>query len=134
MKNARLVVAIITNLLDEAIIVAFIIFGLPRLGVQIPLYGILLIGAGFLIYAVGFYTIGSRILRKKPFPGLTDMVGVEGRVVKRLAPEGFIKIQGELWASRADSGTLDVGTDVIVADQYGLKLIVRRKLPTDSSE
>ncbi len=134
MKNARLIVAIITNLLDEAIIVAFIIFGLPRLGVQIPLYGIILIGVGFLVYAVGFYTIGSKILRKKPLPGFTDMVGVEGRVVSRLAPNGFVRIQGELWESRAESGMIDAGTDIIVVDQYGLKLVVRRKLPTDSTE
>ena len=134
MKNARLIIAIITNLLDEAIIVALIIFGLPRLGIQIPLYGIILIGVGFLVYAVGFYTVGSRILRKKPLPGLTDMVGVEGRAVSRLAPKGFVRIQGELWESKADSGVINAGKDVIVIDQYGLKLIVRPKLPTDSSE
>ena len=109
MNNPRLIIAIISNLLDEAIIAAFIIFGLPRLGVDIPLWGLILIGIGFLVYAVGFYLIGSKVLRKKPLPGLTNMVGVEGKVVSRLAPKGFIRAEGELWSSKADIGIIDIG-------------------------
>lgn len=134
MKNPRLIIAIITNLLDEAIIVAFIIFGLPRLGVQIPTWALILIGVGFLVYAVGFYTIGSRVLNKKPLPGLTSMVGVEGRAMTRLAPEGFVRVEGELWASRTDAGTIDAGTMVIVTQQRRLKLTVRSKTPPASLE
>jgi membrane-bound ClpP family serine protease len=127
MKNARIIIAIITNLLDEAIIVAIIIFGLPRLGVHIPLYGSILIGAAFLVYALAFYTIGSSILRKKPMLGFTSMVGTGGRVVSQLAPEGFVRIQGELWQAKTERGTIDAGADVIVKDQYGFKLVVRQK-------
>jgi membrane-bound ClpP family serine protease len=127
MKNARLLIAIITSLLDEAIIVAAIIWGLPRLGVDIPLYGIILICIAFVIYAVSFYLIGSNILRKKPMPGFTQMVGVEGRTVSRLDPRGFVRVEGELWESKAESGSIQSGVDVIVVDQYGLKLVVRPK-------
>ncbi len=55
MKNARLLVAVITNILDEAIIMAIIIVGLPRLGVNLPLWATILVGSLFLVYAVGFY-------------------------------------------------------------------------------
>jgi membrane-bound ClpP family serine protease len=127
MSNARLIIAIVTNLLDEGIIVAFIIFGLPRLGVHIPLYGIIIIGVGFLVYAVGFYTIGTRILRKKPLPGFSDMIGTEGRAVNRLEPQGMVKIESELWDAKAETGKINAGTEVVVVDQYGLKLIVRPK-------
>jgi membrane-bound ClpP family serine protease len=133
MNNPRLIIAIITNLLDEAIIAAFIIFGLPRLGVNIPLWGLILIGIGFLVYAVGFYLIGSKVLRKKPLPGLTNMVGVEGKVVSPLAPKGFIRAEGELWSSKADNGFIDIGADVIIIEQRRLELIVRRKMPSDYS-
>lgn len=127
MKNPRLIIAIVSSLLDEAIIVAVIILGLPRLGVQLPLFVIILICSGFLIWAVGLYTIGSKILRKKPLPGFTNMVGVEGRVVKRLAPQGFIRVQGELWESGAENGVIEAGTDIVVVSQKGLKLVVRQK-------
>jgi membrane-bound ClpP family serine protease len=130
MKNPRLIIAIVSTLLDETIIVAVIILGLPKLGVQLPLFVIILICSGFLIWAVGLYTIGSKILRKKPLPGFTNMVGVEGRVVKRLAPQGFIRVQGELWESRAENGVIEAGTDIVVVSQNGLKLVVRQKTPT----
>jgi membrane-bound ClpP family serine protease len=127
MKNARLIIAIITSLLDEAIIVALIIWGLPKLGIQLPLYVIIIILIAFAAYAVITFKLGSRILKKTPMPGFTSMIGVEGRVVKRLAPVGFVRIQGELWDSRSQTSNIEVGSDVVVIAQSGLKLIVRRK-------
>jgi membrane-bound ClpP family serine protease len=125
--RTRLVIAIITSLLDEAVIIALILWVLPKLGVFIPLYGTILIAVAFAVYAVLLYRVGSRSIRRKPLLGLTDMVGVEGRVASPLAPEGFVKIIGELWDSRAEGDAIGIGVDVIVTHQDGLKLIVRRK-------
>jgi membrane-bound ClpP family serine protease len=125
--NARLIMAVFTNLLYEAIIVAVILWGLPRLGIRIPLYGLILICVAFAVYGVVSFHIGSRTLRRKPLPGLTTMVGLEGQVVSELAPEGFVRIGGELWNARAENGTMEVGVDVIVVRQSGLKVVVRRK-------
>jgi membrane-bound ClpP family serine protease len=125
--TTRLVMAVISNTLIEAIIVAIILWGLPRLGIHIPLYGLILISVAFLVYAVLSYNIGSRTLRKKPLPGFTTMVGVEGQVVSQLAPEGLVKIEGELWNARSENGPIDAGTDVIVVSQSGLKVVVRPK-------
>jgi membrane-bound ClpP family serine protease len=130
--NARLIMAIFTNLLYEAIIVAVILWGLPRWGIHIPLYGLILLCIAFAIYGVVSFLIGSRTLRRKPLPGLTTMVGIEGQVVSRLAPEGFVRIGGELWNARAGNGSIDVGADVIVVRQYGLKVVVHRKQADNS--
>ena len=125
--NARLVLAIFTNLVYEAIIAAVIMWGLPRWDIHITLYGLILICVAFAIYGVVSFIIGSRTLRRKPLPGLTTMVGIEGQVVSRLAPEGFVRIGGELWNARAENGSIDVGADVIVVHQSGLKVVVRPK-------
>ena len=130
--NARLVTAILTNLLYEAIIVAVLKWGLPRLGIDLPLYGIILICVAFLMYAVVMFVVGSRTLAKRPMPGFTTMVCLEGQVVSRLAPEGTVKIEGELWNARAESGTIDVGADVVVVRQYGLRVVVRPKQAGDT--
>lgn len=130
--NARLIMAIFTNLLYEAIIVAVILWGLPRWGIHIPLYGLILICVAFAVYGVISFLIGSRTLRRKPLPGFTTMVGIEGQVVSRLAPEGFIRIRGELWNARAENGSIDVGADVIVVRQSGLKVVVCRKQADNS--
>ena len=132
--NARLIMAIFTNLLYEAIIVAVILWGLPRWGIHIPLYGLILICIAFAVYEVISFLIGSRTLRRKPLPGLTTMVGIEGQVVNRLAPEGFVRIGGELWNARAENGSIDVGVDVIVLRQSGLKVVVRQKQADNSAK
>ena len=127
MKNGRLIIAILTSLLDEALIVFVILWGLPKLGVHIPLYIIILICSAFLGYAVVFYRAGSRALIKRPVKGFTDQVGLEGKVVVRLNPGGTVKIAGELWNAKAERGEIEVGTRVEVIGQRGFKVIVRRR-------
>ncbi len=132
--NTRLIMAILSNSLIEAIIVSVILWGLPRLGINIPLYGLILICVAFLIYALLSYNMGSRTLRKKPLPGFTSMVGIEGQVVSRLAPEGLVRIEGELWNARGENGPIDAGTDVVVVSQSGLKVVVRPKQRDNPSD
>jgi membrane-bound serine protease (ClpP class) len=126
MKNGRLIIAIITSLLDEALIVAVILWGLPRLGIHLPYYVIIIVCAAFVVYAVVFYQAGSRALRRRPVKGFTDQVGLEGKVVDRLSPEGTIKISGELWNARAENGEIEAGARVLVTGQDGFKLIVHQ--------
>ena len=75
--NARLIIAIITSLLDEAIIVGLILWGLPKLGVKIPLWGMILAIIAFAIFAVASFRIGSHTLKKKAMPGFAEMTGME---------------------------------------------------------
>jgi membrane-bound serine protease (ClpP class) len=125
--NTRLIIAIVTSLIDEVIIIAVVLWVLPRFDIHLPLWALVLLIIGFVIYAVGSYVIGARILNKKPLAGLTNMVDIEGSVTTSLAPRGFVKIKGELWKARAESGTLIPGTNIIVISQKGLELVVRRK-------
>lgn len=123
--NARLILAIIVSLLDEAIIVALILWGLPKLGINIPLPWLIAILVLLIIYAVFSFRIGSQILRKKPVPGLSSMIGTRGRVITPLAPEGLVKIDGETWKARPDRSDIGVGVEIDVVGQEGLGLIVR---------
>jgi membrane protein implicated in regulation of membrane protease activity len=125
--NTRLIVAIVTSLIDELIIVGVILWVLPRFGIRIPWWGLTLIIVAFVIYAVTVFVLGSRILKKKALAGLSDMLGMEGKTTGRLAPHGFVKIAGELWEADSQSGSLEAGVVVVVVGQQGLKLLVRGK-------
>jgi membrane-bound ClpP family serine protease len=122
--NARLFIAIISNIIWELLIVAALLWGLPRVGLDIPPWGIVLIAIAFAIYSVFMYRLGIPILRKKALPGSTDMIGVHGKVARRLAPSGYIRIQGELWEAEAENGTIEAGVAIVVVSQKGLKLVV----------
>ncbi len=121
----RLILAIVSNLLEEATIVVIVLWGLPRLGIRLPLVVLIVLMVLWLAISVIIYQAGSRALKKKQLIGLTDMVGTQGKVVKPLAPEGMVKIKGELWLAKSASGEMKLGVEVLVVGQNGLKLVVR---------
>ena len=124
--TARLIFAILSTLMEEAALVVIVLWGLPQLGIQIPLAGLIALMAAWLAFSVFIYQMGSRALRKKPIVGLPAMVGSKGKVVSPLAPEGLIKIKGELWVAKSAGRRIDAGEEIIVVGQDGLKLIVRK--------
>ena len=124
--SARLIAAIVSTLLEEAVLVAIVLWGLPQLGIRIPLPGLIAMMAALAAFAVIFYSIGSRALRKKPIIGLPAMVGSQGKVVSPLARVGLVRIKGELWLAESGGKRIDVGAEVTVVGQDGLRLIVRK--------
>ena len=123
--TGRLVLAIISTLLEEAAIVVIVRWGLPQIGVDIPIPGLIALMIAWGAYSVTTYRIGSRALRQKPLIRLPDMVGSKGKVVSPLAPEGLVKIKGELWIAESASGEISLGKEVIVVRQDGLRLVAR---------
>ncbi len=128
--NGRLIVAIISTIFEELVIALVVLFGLPQIGVNIPLAGLIALMAVWLILSAVIYQLGSRALQKKPLESLPSVVGCEGEVVKPLTPDGLVRImvriRGELWSARAISGRIEAGEKVVVLEQDRLKLVVRR--------
>jgi membrane-bound ClpP family serine protease len=129
MKNIRFIIALVSSLLDELLIVVLIIWGLPKLGIELPLPVTLLIMLLFAIFAVTTFKIGTRVLKMKPVAGFSDMTGMIGKVTRRLAPIGYVKIDNELWEARSSSGNIEIGTPIIVLSQKGLRLVVKQQPP-----
>ena len=127
MINTRLIIAIITTALEEAAIAAVGFWLLPKIDVNLPLFVIILVMVAWAGFAVFTYRLGSRALRRKPEGGLADMLGMKGEVVKRLDPEGIIRIKGELWKAKSAGRKIETGEEVTVVGQRGLKLIVERE-------
>ncbi len=123
--KGRLIFAIVSTILEETAIAVIVLFGLPSIGVKIPLPGVIAIMLAWLGWAVFTYWIGSRALRQKPFISLKDMAGSRGVVVSSLSPDGLVKIRGELWVARSAAGKIETGQEVVVVAQDGLKLVVR---------
>ncbi len=129
--TGRLIIAIVTTVLEEAILAAVMLWVLPQLDIHVPIWALITITAAWAANAVIFYQIGSRALRRRPVPGLGKAIGNRGRVVKRLAPHGMVRIGRELWEAKSASGDMDVGEEVTVIEQDGLKLTVTRLRDND---
>ena len=124
--SGRLIIAIVSTALEEAALVAGVLWGLPRLGIHIPLWILIIVMVAWCTYTVITYRMDSRALKREPIPGLLEMLGSEGKVVNPLVLEGLVRIRGELWMAKSISGRINTDEKVIVVGQDGLKLIVRK--------
>jgi len=125
--TTRLIVAIVSTLAEEAALAAVVLWGLPHVGINLHVGVLIALMVALAAYAVTTYRMGSCALKRKPVVGLPDMVGARGKTVSDLAPEGTVRIKGELWDSRAEGRRINAGVWVTVVGQEGLKLIVRRE-------
>ena len=132
--KARLVFAIISTVIEEAAIVVIVLWGLPEIGIQVPLWALVLIMLAWLSYSVYTFRKGTKALKIQQIIGLPNMTGTKGRVVSSLTPEGLVRIRGELWVAKSTSGDIQPDTEVIVTGQERLKLEVSDEITAENIE
>jgi membrane-bound serine protease (ClpP class) len=75
------------------------------------------------------YLIGHPTISYKPLKSAESIIGCTGIVESELNPEGYVKIEGELWKASAGGDYLGKGVYVTVVSIDGLTLKVRRMPP-----
>ena len=126
MTRTRLIVAIISTILEEIAIVVIWYWGLPELDIQLPFYVLIVVMVGWLAYSVFTFWFVTRSLRRKLVVGLPTMVGSKGKTVSPLIPEGQVRIKGETWSAESIDRNIDAGEQIVVVEEDGLKLMVQR--------
>ena len=123
--------AILGWMLEEAILVAVVLWLLPRFDINLPLWALGILMVALAVHSYIMYRIGRPTFLMRPKVAAETIIGNEGKVTKRLAPEGYVKVQGVLWKATCDETELEVGDEVVVVDIKGLKLIVSPKERAD---
>ena len=123
--NTLLVWKIITSIFEQAVLVAAVLWILPLVDINLPLWVLAPATIVLQAYNVFSYRKSIQALRTQPIAGMTNMVGTQGKTVNTLTPDGFVKIRGELWAATAVNGNIVNGRSVTVVEQSGLRLVVR---------
>ncbi|MGH7388444.1 MAG: NfeD family protein [Candidatus Rokuibacteriota bacterium] len=77
--------------------------------------------AGFLLFVV---TAGVRALTRRPMLGPSGLIGQTAIARGRLAPDGQVTVQGEIWRAVAQGEPVDEGASVQVVGVEGLTLTV----------
>jgi membrane protein implicated in regulation of membrane protease activity len=112
---------IITTLLEEAALVAVVFWLLPRLGINIPLWGLILMMVALGIYAWVAYWFGKKALDKKPM--ISPGIGSRGRTTTPISPTGYVRVNGELWQA-SSSSTIGAGEEIAVVGVEGMTLLI----------
>ena len=131
MTTARLILAIVSTAVVEFTLFAIWRWVLPEFGIEIPLAVLIAVMVAYAVFAVADFWFVTNILKRQTIVGLPTMIGSKGKVAGPLAPEGQVRIKGELWGAEAIDRNIDSGENIIVVGQDGLKLIVRKATNTD---
>jgi membrane-bound ClpP family serine protease len=122
----RLILAIASTLLEMAAVWIIWQWLLPVWHIHWPVGALIGVLVGWLAFSVGTFIFTTNVLKKQNTTGLPSLVGMQGITVTALAPEGMIKIHGELWQARAALGEIAQDENVIVESETGLMLVVRK--------
>ncbi|MCX6006450.1 MAG: hypothetical protein NTZ34_04205 [Chloroflexi bacterium] len=128
-KSARwhTVYSIISTVIEEAGIAALFLWLMPLFGIVVPIWGVILVLAGFAVFSYFMYRIGHPTILYEAVNSPESIVGSTGVVERSLNPEGYVRVCGELWQASGTEGNVEKGEEVIVTSMDGLKLTVVRK-------
>ena len=115
---------IATGLLKGAVLAAIALWLLPLWGVNIPVWGLILLVVVFGIYEIVTFRLGRRALERKPTALPQAIVGRCGKATTPLTPNGYVQIEGELWRALSSDTNINKGDDIVVVEVDRLTLLV----------
>jgi len=122
----RLILAIISMVLEQLAIWLIWRWLLPEFGVKLPVSVLIGIMAGWAVLGTLIFIFTTSVLKKQVPAGSLSMVGTVGKATTKLAPEGMVNVKGELWSARSVGGEINIDEDVEVIGEERLKLLVRK--------
>jgi membrane-bound ClpP family serine protease len=81
--------------------------------------------AAFVVKDVLMY----RVVGSSFEPAREGLLGARGRAVERLAPGGWVRVEGELWRAETVGGEIEAGAEIVVRGARGLTLRVEAVRP-----
>ncbi len=122
----RGLIAVTTTAIEETSIWAIWRFLLPDLGIELPLWVLVLAMSLWLVFSIWLFTFTTFFLKKQKSQGPPSMIGMKGKAAGSLAPSGMVRIKGELWSAQAVDGNITAGEEIRVVGQDRMNLQVVR--------
>ncbi len=116
--------AILGALLEQGLLVAAVLWLLPRFGIRLPLWLLAIFMLGLAVHSYIMYRVGKPTFSLKPRVAFENIIGAQGVVTRWQSSEGYVKVQGVLWKAKCHGHELKAGDEVVVAAVEGLRLVV----------
>lgn len=124
-------VAVVSGILEQAVLVAVVLWLLPRFGIDIPLWALVVMMIALGAYGCVAFTLGKKALERKPMMASEAMIGGKCIVMMPLAPRGYVKVGSELWQASSPGSVIQKGKEVVIVGIEELTLLVA---PVDSDD
>lgn len=119
----RQCVKFLLTVMDEILIGIALIFILSYFGIDVWVYGLIIVVVGALLIFMVYIFLPQL---KKPVTGREGMLGLTGVAVETLDPTGRVRIKGELWNAETIDNKVEKGEKIVVENIDGLNLLVRK--------
>jgi membrane protein implicated in regulation of membrane protease activity len=128
-KSARwhTIYSILSTIIEEGAIAAGFLWVLPLFGIIVPAWAVTVIMAAFAVFSYVMYRVGHPTISYKEVSAPESIIGNRGVVENPLNPEGYVKVNGELWRAVCPNAPVEKGEEVVVTNIEGLRLTVERK-------
>lgn len=123
-KKAYIIINVVMFFLKGAILLSLVLLVLPLWEINIPVWGLVLIVIAFLAYEVVTFRLGKKSLERRPFIRPEDIIGRCGKAATAFAPDGYVRVDGELWRAFSDDAGINEGDEIIVIEIDRLTLRV----------
>ena len=123
-RKGYIMFCIATGLLKVAVLVAIVLWVLPIWGFNIPIWGLILLVVILGIYQIITFRLGRRALERKPKTPSQALVGCCGKATTPLAPDGYVRVEGELWYALSSDTNIKDGDNIVVVRVNRLTLSV----------
>jgi len=118
---------VLASLSDDAAVALVILLVLRLLKIPISLPIIIFLVLFFVASAFVMHKLVIPALHKKKTTGAEGMIGLKGKVVQPLMPDGLISVKGEYWKAISIDEDIAVGENVEIVGLDGLTLKVKHK-------
>ena len=125
------VLAVVSSILEEGVLVAVVLWLLPRFGINIPLWALVVMMIALGLYGYVGYRLGRTALERKPMMASEAMLGSQCTVMTPLAPRGYVKVGSEMWRASSRGLVIEKGQEVVIVGMEELTLLV---VPLDSDD
>jgi membrane-bound serine protease (ClpP class) len=122
-SKTYVIFSVTTGLLEELALAAIVFWLLPGFGINIPLWALVILMVALGVYNYIGYTLGRKALLKRPMLSPEAIIGSRCQATTPLAPEGYVRVAGELWRA-SSSSTVGPGESVVIVGIKGMTLLV----------
>jgi len=117
-------------LFDEVILAAVSLWLLPRFGINIPVWLLIVLMVSWAVYSCVISSLVAKVIGRAPSVGSETLIGFKGTTTTPLLPDGHVRVGMELWQARSIAGDIETGAEVIIVNINRLTLLVRPSTDT----
>jgi membrane-bound ClpP family serine protease len=118
----RKIFSLILSLLEQLALVAAVLWILPKVGISIPVWGLILMMLALGAYSILGYRLGEKVMKKSPM--VWPAAGSRGRATTPVSPSGYVLISNERWKALSTGADIARGTVVTIVRVEGTQLWV----------